>query len=156
MMSKSSIFMPVFAITFFVEATGPIPITSGRTPASAPATKVAMGLTPSSLAFSSLMTTIAAAPSLIPEALPAVTNPSGLIVRSFASPSIVEPARGPSSTLNSITSFFFLTITGTISLSNAPAFWAASAFCWLFSANSSSSSRVSPHSRQILSAVIIM
>ena len=42
--------------------------------------------------------------------------------------SIVEPARGPSSTLNSIISFFFLTITGTISASKAPDFCAASAF----------------------------
>ena len=91
MISKSSIFIPVLAITFLVEATGPIPITSGLTPASAPATKVAIGLTPSSFAFSSLITTTAAAPSLIPEALPAVTNPSGLMVRSFASPSIVDP-----------------------------------------------------------------
>ena len=52
-MSKSSIFMPVFANTFLVDATGPIPITSGRTPARAPATKVAIGLTPNSFAFSS-------------------------------------------------------------------------------------------------------
>ena len=122
MISKSSIFIPVLANTFFVEYTGPIPITSGLQPARAPVTHVAIGLTPNSLAFSSLITTIAAAPSLIPDALPAVTNPLGLIGRSLARPSIVEPARGPSSTLNSTISFFFLTDTGTISLSNAPFF----------------------------------
>ena len=92
----------------------------GSTPPSAPATHVAIGLTPSSLAFSSDITTIAAAPSLIPDALPAVTNPSGLIVRSFARPSIVVPGRGPSS-VSTITVFLLtLTSTGTISSLNLP------------------------------------
>ena len=118
--SKSSILRPVLAITFLVEATGPIPMIEGSTPPSAPATHVAIGLTPSSLAFSSLITTIAAAPSLIPEALPAVTNPLGLIVLSLERVSTVVPGLGPSSFLNSTISFFFFTITGTISASNAP------------------------------------
>ena len=50
----------------------------------------------------------------------AVTNPSGLIVRSFARPSIVVPGRGPSS-VSTITVFFLtLTSTGTISSLNLP------------------------------------
>ena len=84
--------MPVLAITFLVAATGPIPMISGATPARAPATHVAIGLTPSSFAFSSLITTIAAAPSLIPEEFAAVTIPSFLNAgRSFAMPSAVIP-----------------------------------------------------------------
>ena len=44
---------------------------------------------------------------LIPEAFPAVTKPFGLIGRSFASPSMVEPCLGPSS-VSKITVSFFL------------------------------------------------
>ena len=156
MISKSSIFIPVFSNTFFVDATGPTPMIDGSTPPRAPATKVAIGLTPNSFAFSSLITTIAAAPSLMLDALPAVTTPLGLIARSFARPSAVVPGRGPSSTLNSTISFFFLIITGTISSSNAPFSIAATAFCWLFAANASNSSLVSPHCSATLSAVLIM
>ena len=78
---------------------------SGATPARAPATNLAIGLTPSSLAFSSDIRTSAAAPSLIPEALPAVTYPSGLIALIRARPSAVIPSRGPSSVSNTIVSF---------------------------------------------------
>ena len=53
---------------------------------------------PSSLAFVSLITTTAAAPSLSGHALPAVTSPSGRNTGfSVASFSTVVPARGPSS-----------------------------------------------------------
>ena len=132
----------------------------GSTPPSAPATHVAIGVTPSSLAFSSDITITAAAPSLIPEAFPAVTilpgSPSFVLNagRSFARPSIVELARGPSSVSNTIVCFFCLTSTGTISSLNAPDSIAAHAFFWLAKANSSSSSRVSPHCSQIFSAVV--
>ena len=128
----------------------------GSTPASAPPTNVAIGLTPSSLAFSSDITTIAAAPSLIPEALPAVTYPSGLIALILARPSAVIPALGFSSVSKRTVSFFFFISTGTISLLNAPssiAFWH---FCCELAANSSSSSLVSPHCSATLSAVLIM
>ena len=128
----------------------------GSTPASAPATNVAIGVTPSSLALSSLMITRAAAPSLIPEALPAVTTPSGLRGRSFARASIVEPCLGPSSVSNTTVSFFFLTSTGTISSLNAPLSIAAHALVWLLSANSSSSSLVRFHCFATLSAVVII
>ena len=119
----------------------------GSTPPSAPATNVAIGVTPSSLAFSSLITTIAAAPSLIPDALPAVTTPPSFPEQhlSFERLSAVVPGRGPSSLSNTVTPFLVLISTGTISSSNAPAAIAFSHFCWLFAANSSSSSRVSPH-----------
>ena len=120
--------IPVLSRTFFVDATGPIPIIEGSTPPSAPATHVAIGVTPSSFAFSSLITTMAAAPSLIPEALPAVTFPPGLMARSFARPSMDVPGRGPSSLLNITVSFFFLISTGTISSSNLPVSCAFAAF----------------------------
>ena len=71
-------------------------------------------------------------------------------------PSAVTPALGNSSTLNSTISFFFLIITGTISSSNLPAFWAASVFCWEEAAKASSSSRVMPQISQIFSAVVPM
>ena len=80
--------MPVLLRTFLVAATGPIPMIFGSTPPRAPATHVAIGLTPSSLAFSSLITTTAAAPSLIPEELPAVTKPPSFLNAGFNLPSV--------------------------------------------------------------------
>ena len=120
----SSTVKPDFAITFFVAATGPIPMISGSTPARAPCTQVAIGLTPNSLALASLITTTAAAPSLIPLALPAVTIPPSLPEqqRNLDNVSTVVPGRGPSSFLNSTTCFFTFTETGTISSSNLPSF----------------------------------
>ena len=95
----------------------------GSTPPSAPATNVAIGLTPNSFAAFSLITTTAAAPSLIPEALAAVTIPSGLNAgRNLEMLSFVVPGRGPSSVSTITVSFFFLTSTGTISSLNFPAF----------------------------------
>ena len=155
--SISSTESPVLAITLFVAATGPTPMIDGSTPPSAPATHVAIGVTPSSFAFSSLITTIAAAPSLMLEAFAAVTIPSFLNAgRSLAIPSAVVPGRGPSSVSTTMVSFFFFTSTGTISSLNFPASIAAQAFCWLAAANSSSCSLVSPHCSATFSAVIPM
>ena len=55
--------------------TGPVPITAGSTPTTAVATIRTSGLRPSALAFSSDMTSSAAAPSFSGELLPAVTVP---------------------------------------------------------------------------------
>ena len=131
---------------------------SGSTPPRAPATHVASGLTPSSLAFSSLITTIAAAPSLIPDALPAVISPPCFPEQHFneARLSAVTPARGPSSLTKSTISFLTLTGTGTISSSNLPAAIAASHFCCEFAENSSNSSLVIPYLSHTFSAVIII
>ena len=156
--SNSSMLMPVLARTFFVEATGPTPMIFGSTPPSAPATKLAIGVTPSSFAFSSLITTIAAAPSLIPEALPAVTTPPSTPLQHFSEPrlSAVVPARGPSSVSTTIVFLRCFTSTGTISSLNLPSAIAFSHFCWLLAANSSSSSRVSPYCSATFSAVTII
>ena len=50
----------------------------GSTPAEQELISFTMGVQPSSLAFSGVMTTTAAAASLIPEALAAVVTPSGV------------------------------------------------------------------------------
>ena len=84
------------------------------------------------------------------------SGPTGNAPRSLATDSLVTPALGYSSTLNSTISFFFLIITGTISSTNLPAAWAASVFCWELAANSSSSSRVMPQMSQMFSAVVPM
>ena len=156
--SISSTVKPVFSITFLVEATGPTPIIEGSTPPSAPPTNVAIGVTPNSLAFSSLITTTAAAPSLIPEALPAVTTPSGFPEQhlNLPSDSAVVPALGPSSVSTTISPFLFLTTTGTISSLNLPSAIAFSHFCCELAENASNSSLVIPHCSATFSAVIII
>ena len=69
---------------------------------------LASGLRPSFAARSAVATTTAAAPSLMPEALPAVTVPSFLNAGfSAASFSAVVPARGYSSVSKAIGSPFF-------------------------------------------------
>ncbi len=78
--------------------TGPIPMMSGGTPATAKLTKRAIGFKPSSRAFESDMTNAMAAPSLVCDEFPAVAVPvawnTGL---SLASASRDVSARGPSS-----------------------------------------------------------
>lgn len=61
----------------------------------------AIGVKPNSLALEAFITMTAAAPSLIPEALPAVTLPS-FLKAGFNLPkdAAVVPARGNSSVLN--------------------------------------------------------
>ena len=83
--------------------------------------QVAIGFTPNSLAFSSDITMIAAAPSLILEAFPAVTIPSFLNAGfNFPIPSAVVPGLGPSSVSTMISPFLPLITTGTISSLNFP------------------------------------
>ena len=73
--SMSASFMPARLSAFFVAGTGPVPITAGSTPTTAVATTRTSGFRPSDLAFSSDMTSSAAAPSFNGELLPAVTVP---------------------------------------------------------------------------------
>ena len=60
-----------------VAGTGPMPMMRGATPAAAMPTTRAIGVRPCARAAASEATISAAAPSLTPEALPAVTVPSG-------------------------------------------------------------------------------
>ena len=81
-----------------VAGIGPVSIITGSTPASANVWKRARGFRPSSFAFSSLMISTAAAPSVICDELPAVITPSGLNAGfSVASFSTFESGRMPSS-----------------------------------------------------------
>ena len=68
------------------------------------------------------ITTTAAAPSEIGEAVPAVMVPSGRkLGRSLASDSRVVSARTPSSAVTTVSPRRLFTVTGTISSSNRPA-----------------------------------
>ena len=82
----------------------------------------AMGLMPNCLALSADITTSAAAPSLIPEAFPAVTVPS-FLKAALRPPSFsaVVSALGYSSVSKTISPFLLLIVTGTISCLKAPA-----------------------------------
>ena len=106
---------------------------------------------PSSLAFVSLITITAAAPSLSGHELPAVTSPSGrntgLSVSNF---STVVPARGPSSLLTTVPS---ASVTGVISRSKKPFACASTARSCERAANSSISWRVTPSTSRTFSAV---
>ena len=86
---------------------------------------------------------MAAAPSLTPEALPAVTVPFGRTIgRSFASPSSVVSARGCSSVETVVTAPFAPgTVTGTMLSASRPFAKAAAARCCERSAKASWSAR---------------
>ena len=76
-MSTSSTSILSCARSFLVAGTGPMPITRGATPAEATPTTRALIVKPSRTANRSDAMIMAAAPSLIPEELPAVTVPPG-------------------------------------------------------------------------------
>ena len=123
-----------------------MPITRGSTPATALPTNVPSGSTPSSRARSSEAITSAAAPSLIPDALPAVTVPpsrkAGCSVASFSSD---VSGRGCSSRVASPT--------GTSSSAKRPAASAAAQRCCESNANASWSSREIPQRSATFSPV---
>jgi hypothetical protein len=126
--------------------TGVIITIFGSRPDVAWATMRARGVRPSAFAVSAEVTTRAAAPSLTPGALPAVTvPPSRKAGLSRASASSDVSSRGDSSTANITGSPFFDGIgTGRISSLNLPALMAAMALRWLSRANASCCSRVTP------------
>ena len=81
---------PVFSSSLRTAGTGPRPITLGSTPACAQPRMRAFGFSPAFCASSPCASTSAAAPSLMPLALPAVTVPSfSKAGRSLARPSEV-------------------------------------------------------------------
>ena len=102
----------------------------GSTPAVAMLTTRARGVRPYFRAAASLAMISAAAPSLTPEALPAVTVPGvrkGVL--SLARPSSVVSGRGCSSTSTTVSPLRPGMVTGTISRAKNPASCAALAFC---------------------------
>mmetsp|Transcript_4605 Transcript_4605/g.15448 ORF Transcript_4605/g.15448 Transcript_4605/m.15448 type:complete len:210 (+) Transcript_4605:41-670(+) len=114
--------------------TGPMPMTVGSHPTRCQPTTRARGASPRRATASSSASTRLAAPSQMPEALPAVTTPSlrntGL---SLPRPSAVVAGRGCSSTATSSTSPRRRpgTDTGATSALNTPASCAAPHACWL-------------------------
>ncbi len=114
---------------------------------------VALGCQPNCFARSSSTMRTAAAPSLMPEALPAVTHPSSLKAGFSAARASREVSRGCSSVAKGSS---FLRGTGTISSANRPLSMAARARSWLRRAQASISWRVMPVREAISSAVIPM
>ena len=70
--------MPLRSSSLRVAGIGPVSIITGSTPTVVWSTIFARGVTPSSAAFSALISSTAAAPSEICDELPAVTLPSCL------------------------------------------------------------------------------
>jgi hypothetical protein len=95
-MSMSPIVFPTFFNASWIEATGPIPMISGSHALHAYAAIRARGFTLYCLIAASLITTLAAAPSQMPEAFPAVTTPVSLTntegTRAIGESSAVEGA----------------------------------------------------------------
>src|SRR5882724_3752686 len=73
--SRSFGVQPAFLRHSFDAGIGPIPMMLGSTPADEYALMRASGRSPNSFAFDALIIITAAAPSLMPDALPAVTVP---------------------------------------------------------------------------------
>ena len=100
---------------------------SGFKPDTPDETIRAKGFSPSCLAFVSLITMTAAAPSFNGQALPAVISPSGRKTGLRPeSASTVVPARGPSSLAMTVP---FGKVSGVISRSKKPFSWLATARC---------------------------
>ncbi|RUP44808.1 hypothetical protein BC936DRAFT_148982 [Jimgerdemannia flammicorona] len=106
----------------WMAVTGPMPMMDGSTPTACQLTIRARGVRPWRLTASSLATMTAAAPSLIPEALPAVVTPLGLKAGlSLARVAAVVCGRGCSSRARDSTPALVLSSIGTISASKRPA-----------------------------------
>ena len=144
--STLSAVQPAFSRIFRTAGTGVIMTSAGSSPDVAWATMRASAVRPFAWAVSDAHTTSAAAPSLTPGALPAVTVPpsrnAGL---SLPSASSEVSSRGVSSSAIISGSPFFCGMgTGTISSLKRPALMAATALRWLCSAYSSCCWRVTP------------
>ena len=116
-----------------------MPIMRGATPAVAEATKRARGFKPYSRTAASDASSSAAAPSFTPDALPAVTVPSGFTIGfKPANPvSVVSGRECSSAATSSAGPFFCPTGTGVISSAIRPSAIARAAFSWLRNANRS-------------------
>ncbi len=127
----------------------------GGTPAVVIATSRARGVRPKRFAAFSEAMIRAAAPSLTPDALPAVTVPSDRTIGlSLASASMRRLARMLVLLDDHRIALALQRIsTGTISSAKKPDFCAAAARCWLRSANASWSSRLTLKSTATFSAV---
>ena len=134
--SKSAILNLWRPMSLATAGTAPMPITRGATPALAAPMMRANGLRAYFSTDFSEAISKAAAPSLTPEELPAVTVPSlRKSVGNFASFSTVVPARGCSSfATNEVSPFFCGTGTAMISSAKRPLSCALTARAWLCAA----------------------
>lgn len=155
---------PALARAFSVAGIGPMPITSGSTPAKAYDTRRIRTGRSSSRATSSAARSEAVAPSLRPAALPAVTRPCARKgVLSPASCSSVVPGRIGSSAVarpqpvSPASGLVRRIAIGTRSCWIRPLAYAFAAFSWLRTANSSARALVSRGKRSCrFSAVMPM
>ena len=130
--------MPVFASTLRIAGAGPKPMITGSTPTYDQPRTYASGFLPSFWAFAAVVTTIAAAPSTIPDALPAVTMDSGPNAGgSAASRSSDVPGKRWSSLSTCVVFLPCFTSTDTRSCAKRPLLLAAFARSCERSANSS-------------------
>ena len=149
--SMSSMVLPARLRACLEASTGPRPMISGDRPDTPVDTTRASGVRPSCLALVSLMITRAAAPSLSGQQLAAVIRPSGRNTGLRpATPSLVTPARGPSSAETTVPSGV---VTGVISRDQKPLAMAFSARFCERTPKSSISSRLTSLSRARFSAV---
>ena len=146
---------PVRSNSLRIAGIGPIPMTDGSTPATEVATTRASGFSPSARARPASITRRAAAPSLMPDAFPAVTLPPSINAgRSFARLAAFVSGRGCSSLSTEIGSPLRCGIfTGTISSACTPLAAAAAARRCDSRANASCSSRETLHCAATRSAV---
>eukprot|EP00043_Microstomoeca_roanoka_P023604 m.258924 g.258924 ORF g.258924 m.258924 type:complete len:349 (+) comp32889_c0_seq1:304-1350(+) len=152
--SRSSAFQPALSSALREAKIGPTPMIDGSSPAVAYEAMRASGVRPRFSASSADISNTAAAPSLMPDALAAVTEPSLVKAgRSFCIASIVAPWRMYSSASTTVSPLRDLMVKGITSSLNLPAFWAASALFWLATANSSCCSREICHCSATFSAV---
>ena len=136
---------PALSSAFWVAGIGPVSIMIGSTPAMTPVWKRTSGVSPSSAAFSLVITNSAADPSEICEALPAVTTPpSTKGVGNPANFSTEDPGRIPWSAVTPATS--------TISSAKSPSAVALAARSWDSTAISSRYVRDRFHFSAIISA----
>mmetsp|Transcript_100081 Transcript_100081/g.261008 ORF Transcript_100081/g.261008 Transcript_100081/m.261008 type:complete len:300 (+) Transcript_100081:206-1105(+) len=132
-MSTSATLAPAFSSAAGMANAGPIPMTRGSTPTTAKLRIRATMGRPIFFAADRRASRTREAPSETWLEFPAVVVPPTLNAGfRLLSPSKVVPARGPSSaftvtTVSTPDLSFTLVVTGTISRSNRPAFWAASA-----------------------------
>ena len=137
--SMSSTFSSALARALRAAGMGPVSMRTGSLPATAMETMRARGLRPSERARPFDAITTAAAPSTIPDELPACSTPSSLNEGlSAASVSTVVPGRGCSSRSKVRSP----SLSGRISRENQPRSIAFAAFCCEDTANSSSCLRV--------------
>ena len=123
--------MPAFSSAARIAGAGPMPMREGSTPTTARRRCGRAASTPAPAALSAVERIIIAAPSTMPEALPAVTKPSlSNAVGRLARSSIVVSGRRWSSCSIIFARFPFPTSTGTTSSASRPAAQASPARCW--------------------------